>query len=107
MGFCNRYFPLGLAYLSSYLKVTGHEVGIYNSDFHPKPSKINYSLLPESYDLYLSALKDDAHPAFKEILDVIRGYKPDAVGITAMTPKMAFVFRISALVKKENPRIIL
>ena len=105
MGYYNRYFPVGLGYLCSFLRKTGHECSIYNADFSNDSTRINYSFLPDYYDLYLSNLKDENHPVFKEIINSIEDYKPDIIGITVMTPKVASAFKIAGIIKKYNPEI--
>ena len=101
----NRYFPIGLGYLCSTLRNEGHTTEIYNGDFNVKPTKMNYSRIPDHYGTYIDALKNEEHPAFKEIIDVVREFNPDIAGITAMTPKIASAFKTASIIKKENPHI--
>jgi anaerobic magnesium-protoporphyrin IX monomethyl ester cyclase len=104
-GFYYRFFPVGLAYLSAYLKKSGHDVKIYNADININPSRMDYSRLTDYYDAYLSGLKDDANPAWQEIETIVKDYQPKVVGITAMTVKIASAYKTAAHIKKIDPNI--
>lgn len=101
IGYYNRYFPLGLAYLAAVLRKEGHEVLIYDVDCNVNPSKMDFASLEESYPLYLKSL-DDSHPIWKEMRERINYFKPDIVGITVWTTFAASSFKIAALCKKYN-----
>ena len=100
IGYFNRYFPLGLAYLAASLRKEGHEVLIYDADCNVKPSKMDFASLEDSYPLYLSSLKDDNHPIWKEMRETIRDFNPDIIGITVWTTFAASAFRIASLCKE-------
>ncbi len=98
----NRYFPLGLSYLSSTLKKAGHQVTIYDADCNKNAKGMDYTRLPEKYLIYLKELKNPENPIIKEISETFIKYQPDIVGITVMTPKAASAFTIASLAKKYN-----
>lgn len=98
----NRYFPLGLSYLSSTLKKAGHQVTIYDADCNKNSKGMDYTRLPEKYLIYLKELKNPENPVIKEISETFTKYQPDIVGITVMTPKAASAFTIASLAKKYN-----
>lgn len=98
----NRYFPLGLSYLSSTLKKAGHQVTIYDADCNKNSKGMDYTRLPEKYLIYLKELKNPENPIIKEISEAFFKYQPDIVGITVMTPKAASAFTIASLAKKYN-----
>lgn len=98
----NRYFPLGLSYLSSTLKKVGHQVTIYDADCNKNSKGMDYTRLPEKYLIYLKELKNPENPIIKEISETFIKYQPDIVGITVMTPKAASAFTIASLAKKYN-----
>ncbi|TVM03552.1 MAG: hypothetical protein CV087_04370 [Candidatus Brocadia sp. WS118] len=96
----NRYFPLGLSYLSSTLKKAGHEVVIYDADCNKNSRGMDYTRLPEKYRIYLKELKNPENPIIQEISETFKKYQPDIVGITVMTPKAASAFTIASLAKQ-------
>ncbi|KAA0249759.1 MAG: radical SAM protein [Candidatus Jettenia sp. AMX1] len=98
----NRYFPLGLSYLSSTLKKAGHQVTLYDADCNVSPKGIDYTRLPDKYHTYVKELKNPENPIIKEIPRVFEKFQPDAVGITVMTPKAASAFLVASLVKRYN-----
>ncbi|OQZ01343.1 MAG: hypothetical protein B6D35_03420 [Candidatus Brocadia sp. UTAMX2] len=98
----NRYFPLGLSYLSSALKKAGHKVIIYDADCNKDSRGMDYTRLPEKYRIYLRELKNPENPIIKEISETFRKYQPDIIGITVMTPKTASAFTIASLAKQYN-----
>jgi len=98
----NRYFPLGLSYLSAVLKKAGHQVTIYDADCNKNSKEINYARLPEKYPIYLKEIKNSENPIIKEISETLARYNPDIVGVTVMTPKVASAFTIASLAKKYN-----
>jgi tRNA A37 methylthiotransferase MiaB len=98
----NRYFPLGLSYLSSTLRKAGHRVTIYDADCNKDSKGMDYTRLPEKYRTYLKELKNPENPIIKEISGTLAKYQPDIVGITVMTPKAASAFTVASLAKKYN-----
>ena len=98
----NRYFPLGLSYLASTLNKARHQVVVYDADCNKNPRGMDYTRLPEKYLIYLRELKNPGNPIIKEISETIAKYKPDVIGVTVMTPKMASAFTVASLAKKYN-----
>ena len=102
IGYYNRYFPLGLAYLAAVLRKEGHDVLIYDADCNVNPTKMDFSQLEESYPFYLQSLKDENNPILKEIPGTVRNFNPDLIGITAWTTFAASAFRVAAICKEWN-----
>lgn len=102
IGYYNRYFPLGLAYLAAVLRKEGHEVLIYDADCNVNPTKMDFSRLEESYPFYLQSLRDENNPILKEIRETIRNFNPDTIGISVWTTFAASAFRIASLCKVWN-----
>ncbi len=98
----NRYFPLGLSYLSSVLRKAGHQVTIYDADCNKNSKGMDYTRLPEKYRTYLKELRNQGNPIIQEISETLAKYQPDIVGVTVMTPKVASAFTIASLAKKYN-----
>lgn len=105
----NRYFPLGLSYLSSTLRKAGHRVTIYDADCNKDSKGMDYTRLPEKYRTYLKELRNPENPIIQEISGTLAKYQPDIVGITVMTPKAASAFTVASLAKKysKNCHVIL
>lgn len=105
IGYFNRYFPLGLAYLAAVLKKEGHEVLIYDADCNINPSKMDFAQLEDSYPLYLRSLQDNNHPIWQEMRERIREFNPDVIGISVWTTFAASSFKIASLCKGHNKNI--
>jgi anaerobic magnesium-protoporphyrin IX monomethyl ester cyclase len=102
----NRYFPLGLAYLAAVLRDSGHQVLIYDGDAKVEKAKeMDFSALEEKYPEYIKNVNRISHPIWDEWRDVLKDYKPDMVGISVYTVKIASSFRIAQIVKDFNPDI--
>lgn len=105
IGYYNRYFPLGLAYLAAVLQKEGHEVLIYDADCNVNPSKMDFTRLEDNYPFYLKSLKDDYHPIWKEMKETIHNFKPDMIGITVWTTFAASAFKIASICKEYDSNI--
>lgn len=102
IGYYNRYFPLGLAYLAAVLRKEGHEVLIYDADCNVNPSKMDFTRLEDSYPFYLKSLREDSHTIWMEMRERIHSFKPDIVGITVWTTFAASAFKIASLCKEYD-----
>lgn len=102
IGYYNRYFPLGLAYLAAALRKDGHDVLIYDADANVNPSKMDFTRLEESYPLYLKSVKDDEHHIWHEMRERIANFRPDIVGISVWTTFAASAFKIASLCKEYD-----
>ncbi len=105
IGYYNRYFPLGLAYLAAVLREEGHDVLIYDADCNIDPSKMDFSRLEDSYPSYLSAVRDDEHPIWLEMRTRIGDFDPDVVGISVWTTFAASAFKIASICKQWNSKV--
>lgn len=103
-GFVNFYFPVGLAYLAAVLRNAGHEVSVFDVDAVKKGTDIDFSDEYRRLELYRQGLNDDTHIAWQEVRQVLEDFKPDLVGITAMTTKFGSVLKIAEVVKKYNSK---
>jgi radical SAM superfamily enzyme YgiQ (UPF0313 family) len=104
MGYYNRDFPLGLAYLASTLRAKGHEAIIFD-DVAIKAKKYSSRDYESDLSVYLKSLNDDNHVAWKELKLKIREFAADIVGITVITPSIASAFKVASIVKKTNKDI--
>ena len=96
-GYSRWHYPVTLTVVGSYLRERGYEVCVYDAD---KPTADCRSLgrgeVRDNYHLYKEALADDDHPVWAEIMEAIRRFQPDAIGLTATTaqsPSAAVVAR--------------
>jgi len=102
-GITATHFQLGLGYLAAVLMKEGHKVWIYNADLAPDTGDSSASItkLLEIHERYPVALKNDAHPVWKEVLAILNKYKPDVVGLTAKTPIYPSAQKIAQIIKEK------
>lgn len=87
-----RGVPMGLAYLAGALRGAGFEdVVIYNADFDPQEGLgvCNRGYFDEMsrFDDYLSAVTNDDHPIYREVLETVRDFSPDLIAMSVRTAK--------------------
>lgn len=103
-------YPLGLAYLASYLNEKGHKALYLNLDWDPSLPAINpFSRrdLMERYNRYLKEISPDSnHIVWSEFKEILLNYKPDIVGISTLSVKVKSAFKLAEIVKKVNKNII-
>ncbi len=106
MGLKNIFFPIGLAYLASYIKKY-HDVAIYNSELGDEAilNIITPEKIYENQQLLEEALNNPSHYVWEEIKNKIKIFSPDVVGITTMTCKYSAAQNISSIAKKIDPQI--
>lgn len=105
MGIQNRYFPIGLGYIAASLRNKGYEVRIYSADKLEVVSAPDYSKMHYHYKAFIRQVNDEAHHVWKDIVTVLKDFKPDVVGITAMTPKIAAVLKTATVCKNYNNQL--
>jgi len=97
------YFPLGLANVAAVLRQHGHDVVIFDIDVLQKGTNLHFSEEYKRLNLYTQGLKNNNHWIWKEITRVLEDFKPQLVGITAMTMKFGSVIRVAEIVKQYDP----
>ena len=102
-GFVNFYFPVGLAYLAATVRISGHKTAIFDVDALQKGSDLDFSNEYKKLELYRQGLNNDTHVVWRDIENILENYKPDLVGITAMTTKFGSVLKTAEVVKRYNP----
>lgn len=107
IGYSSECIPLGLSYISAFLREAGHEVFIYNADHSQKSSHINIVEYSSNQRRYLEAVNDPDHFVWKEITEVIKEHNPEIVGITVMSVKVLPAFKLISLIKEINKKIII
>ena len=103
IGFYNRYFPLGLLSVGTFLRKRGHDVVVYDADYNERPRAMDYTRLPDYYPGYLSALGQRDHPVWREVRETIRRVGPDVIGVSVWTTYAAAAFRVAELAKEIAP----
>lgn len=105
----NSYFPLGLGYIAAVLDNDRHFVRIYNADKGKEDGDFSYINLNKdriaSHDNYLRALRDKGHYVWKEVLDTIEEFRPDVVGIQAMTSTFPSAVIVASICKSFNRKL--
>ena len=106
LGGRNNWVNLGPAYIAATLDKHGYEANVYNSDQVDGGKDLNLREVFEGNQIYASIMKDDNHPLWKEIVDTVKGYDPDVVGMSinfTMIAKAAA--KIAKLIKQWNKKL--
>lgn len=102
IGFYNRYFPVGITTVGTFLSKNGYDVVIYDADCNYNPRHMDYSLLPQFYQEYLNSFQNHSHSVWKEVKDTIANASADVVGISIWTTYAASAFHVAKLCKEIN-----
>jgi len=107
MGFYRFFFPFGLSSISAYLKQqgSGHEILIYDADHGDHPVDMSSTDLLRVFPKYLDGAKDPHHPIWQEAEQVFRDFKPDLVGITFLSTKLAAVQHLVDISRRLFPGV--
>jgi radical SAM superfamily enzyme YgiQ (UPF0313 family) len=105
------YFPLGIGYIAAVLRKNGIEAQIYHVE-NPRLKRelihteadISYDLRSVGYRKYQDSIKDDTHYVWKEVVDTLREYKPDIVGISLLSVEVASALKISRICKEYDEK---
>ncbi len=96
---------LGLCYIASVLKSAGFDVKIYNADYLYDTNYINQKELLENYENYKNILQNIQHPLWQEIKKTVENFKPNIVGITALTGTYKSAENIAWIIKEFDHEI--
>lgn len=99
IGLQKYYIPIGLLYLAGELQKR-HDVVVYDADYFPEGKALSYIEQGDKHHLYVEALKNDNHPVWIEIDNVVKELKPDVVGISLISTKFVSGMRIAEMCKK-------
>jgi anaerobic magnesium-protoporphyrin IX monomethyl ester cyclase len=85
----NKQFwpPLGLAYIAAAMERAGHTVKIFDRDVVLRKEGLDFDTTD------------------KIMMDAIRDFRPDFIGISATTPNMLDAGQISAVIRKHHPTV--
>ncbi len=106
MDFSKRMVPLGLLSLAATLKREGHEVTVFDADYHPTGKSFEFHEKMQHYDAYLNGLQDLQHPLWEASRRVIRTERPDVVGISIISTKLPSAERVADVARQEGVGII-
>ncbi|MBN1425255.1 B12-binding domain-containing radical SAM protein [Candidatus Fermentibacteria bacterium] len=105
MGFLTRYFPYGLATLAAHARALGHEPLVYDADHDARARGVDYQGLPRRYPDYSAGVADEGSPIWKELDHTLAVTRPQWVGISALTAKMASVMQVASRVRARLPHV--
>ncbi len=105
------YFPLGIGYLTAVVNsIEGIEARLYYPENTPAgesgpiiDKKGVFDLRSAGQKRYFEALREGSHAVWSELLQVLRTFKPDVVGISLLTPEVASAAACIDIVKRDNP----
>ena len=104
-------YNIGLTSLAAYLRAGGVETGILMGDLLVDLPSADGWLTSDLSDYaqrqsdYARAVDDETQIVWRRLSDLVRRYKPLAVGLTYLTPLEYSVGRIARLVKQIDPGI--
>lgn len=105
------WYPLGLGYLSSYLKADGFSTVVYNADAE---TRLEEKVIPYREKFYESKkIVTNAHsnsnPIWNELKEVLKRTNPKIIGISILTETMPLIGKITSLCKEfsQNAPVIL
>lgn len=106
-GYKRWHYPMTLVLVGTYLQERGHEVLIYDAD-KPAPDCKEYGRheAGENYYRYEQAINDPNHPVWREVRKIVCDFKPDIVGLTAITPEIDSANLVAKIVKDISPDIV-
>lgn len=96
---------LGLCYIAGVLKDAGFYVRIYNADYLNDTKYITQKEILENYGNYKAILQNPDNPIWQEIKSTVQNFKPDLVGITALTGTYKSAEIIAKIVRDFDPGI--
>ena len=108
LGKSNRVFPMSFGSMATMLSDEGYEVGIYDADFDLR--FVNETGITSYYESFRSqnrvrdGLFNSNHEIWQECRETLRRFRPDIVGITAMTSKFPMVTKIAEIIREEVPQ---
>lgn len=100
MGLYRHYYPLGLAYIAGALALHGHDVQVYDAEHDPETIPRTYLETSQTYAKYLDAVQNRHHPVWSEIKRHVSKFKPDIVGISALSVKVPSALRIASMCRE-------
>lgn len=101
-----EWYPIGITSIATLLVEKGFTARVYNAEHDNSLRYINTEVYLKRYERYERGLDDAAHPIWHEITDKIAYFKPDIVGISVKSVKIASAIKVSEICKKIDRNII-
>jgi radical SAM superfamily enzyme YgiQ (UPF0313 family) len=102
-------YPLGPAYMTSYLNKNGHQAVYLNLDFAPALAATNpfsYRDVITRYSIYIRETDPEStHPVWDKFAQAIRDYKPRLVAISMTSVKAKSAFKLANIIKSIDSSI--
>ena len=105
LGYYRLYFPLGLVSVGSMLHAAGHEVRIFDSEHLPSGRCLSNAEVSQRFDAYYHALEEPEHPIWRALVDKVRRYRPDVIGITVLSCKLESSLMSARLLRAAVPDV--
>ena len=104
-GYCERFFASGMASIAAILRQAGHEVAIFEADTLRESDDLDFGSEYLRLQAYINGLNNSSHWIWPKIYQVLEEFRPDVVGITAVTMKFGSTVRVAELCKVYNPNM--
>lgn len=100
-GLIKRGYPVGLCMLAAAVKREGlAEIAVFDVDkSFQKTNGLSFTRQRSHMESFLSGVNDRDHGVWDLIMNVLRNFRPDIVGITSMTIQYASALRVAEIVK--------
>lgn len=100
--------PIGIGYIGSYLRSKGYFVEVYNADYSFNAelkgmTNIDYTL--RHYN-YLRNLNDKNSAVWNEVKETIKNFRPEIVGVNAMTSSFQSALYVARIAKSLDKNIL-
>jgi radical SAM superfamily enzyme YgiQ (UPF0313 family) len=106
MGIHRYYYPLGLAYLAAVIERDGHDVKVYDAEHDMALRPMTWLESTANYAAYVEALENNAHPVWSEYTAVLDDFRPQIVGISALSVKAEAALKMAKLCKQYDEKIV-
>lgn len=104
MNFSKALVPLGLLYVAAEAKKQGHNVKVWDADYNPHGLALPFVEKANHYQEYINSLTNN-HPIWEEAVQVFDHFRPDVIGITAISSKLASGLKLAEMYKTINPHV--
>lgn len=106
LGGRNNWVSLGFGYIAGVLNENGIHTRIYNADYSDTNKDVDLEDIFNAYEIYKDIVNDIKNPIWSEIIEKIKEYNPDIIGITLVfSATVKSALNISNLIKKELPNV--
>ena len=106
MGLEQDYVPLSLLAVGSKMVEQGHEVLLKNMEVGYDMFYKGYSDRGSNYHNYLDALKNNEHPVWAELSDLIKNVNPDKIGVNILNVKYQSALKILDIARFDGKSLI-